>query len=341
LLDFSDGNATSSCNKNSQTKRNKLLNQNSQYNQFALSNRHFIQSSLDLLSKRLYSKIELLTQSYISQNFKISSSVQKEGSLKQPENPVFSKGLAFGSNKDIGSRSFETLNTAIFAFIDTLINYIDFLGTPVQSVNDYTTNLFLTLCDSIRCFVDALQEFYDGLVKNTHFGKFFSTDFYVTEKNSTEFTNTVEKVLSAHYSALQMDDAHFEEAKLPPRLVSEKQPSDAGVFKAGQDFSLLQGNLESIGGEIASDQILDFLYHPKLAIEDAFLKSDITSLVLLGQLSVNLADLIRSLKKFLTVYEGKIEKTKSEHSSSVNLSELHPIIKMITEIYNNSNIFIK
>ena len=58
-------------------KAKKLLNAISSTNQVALSNRHFIQSSLDLLSKRLYSKIELLTQSYISMDFKISTSLQK------------------------------------------------------------------------------------------------------------------------------------------------------------------------------------------------------------------------------------------------------------------------
>ena len=324
-------------------KAKKLLNPDSSTNQFALSNRHFIQSSLDLLSKRLYSKIELLTQSYISMDFKISTSLQKFQRTKEPENPVFSKGIKLESNKDIGSRSTEWLNSSIFAYIDTLINYIDFLGSPVQSVNDYTTNLFHTLCDSIKCFNESLISFYNTLVQNTHYQKFFQDDFYVQEKNGTEFNNTVDKVLSATFNALQMDDSHFEEAKLPQRDESLKfSESDKGVVKINSDYDLLQNQIiESIGEFADPDHLPDFIYHPKLSIEDSFLKSDITKLTLFGQLSVNLADMIRSLKKFLKVYEGKIEKTKSEFAGYVNVSELHPLIKTITDVYHNSNVFIK
>ena len=324
-------------------KAKKLLNPDSQLNQFALSNRHFIQSSLDLLSKRLYSKIELLTQSYISMDFKISNSLQKYQRLREPENPVFSKKIKLESNKDIGSRSTECLNSSIFAYIDTLINYIDFLGSPVQSVNDYTTNLFHTLCDSIKWFNEALLQFYNELVQGTHYQKFFQDDFYVQEKNSTEFNNTVDKVLSADFSSLQIDDSHFEEAKLPQRDESAKQSdSDSGTVKINSDYDLLQNQLiESIGQFADSDHLPDFIFHPKLAIEDNFLKSEITKLTLFGQLSVNLADMIRSLKNFLKVYEGKIEKTKSEFAGYVNVSELHPLIKTMTDVYHNSNIFIR
>jgi hypothetical protein len=187
-------------------KAKKLLNPQSQSSVFVLWNRHFIQGSLELLSNRLYSKMELLTEGYVSQNFKISTMMYK--STYQIEKPMLPNNSKFQSNKDIGSRSVENLNESIFTYMDSLINFITFLGSPVQSVNDYTTNLYYTLSNSIKIFTEKLQSFHQNLIKNTHYKhpKLFSEEYYQSERNSAEFIATVEKIISLSYDPMKQSN---------------------------------------------------------------------------------------------------------------------------------------
>lgn len=147
-------------------KAKKLMNPNSQYKVFVLWNRHFIQSSLDLLSKRLHSKIELLTDGYVSQNFKIFTLAHKEQFEQLNDIPILSKNNKQHGNKDLGSRSFESINTSIFVYMDSLIRFLKFLGSPVKSTqlfkskeassegqySDYTINLEHILHSNLKVF---------------------------------------------------------------------------------------------------------------------------------------------------------------------------------------------
>jgi len=121
-----------------------------------------------------------------------------------------------------------------------------------------------------------------------------------------------------------------------------KMDDQDGEVKFNADFSMLQiDNLQSIAGESNSENSLEFLYKPRLAIEEGYLKSDITTITLVAGLSAQLAELIRSLKRFLKVYEGKIERTKSDRSKGWKLNNLQAILKTMKDIYEDCNVFLK
>jgi hypothetical protein len=74
------------------------------------------------------------------------------------------------------------------------------------------------------------------------------------------------------------------------KILSEKLDDEsAGKVNFNADYSMLQiDNLQSIAGESNSENSLDFLYKPRLAIEEGYLKSDITTLTLISNLSFEL-----------------------------------------------------
>ncbi|CAI2370047.1 unnamed protein product [Moneuplotes crassus] len=340
------------CNEflqNLSDKAKKLMNPHSQYKVFVLWNKHFIESSLELLAERLRSKIELLTEGYVSQSFRIFTVAHKEQFEEQSDGRMIQKPN-ITSSKDLSSRSFESINESVFLYMDTLSRFLKFLGSPVKSnllfktsrsaeenYTDYTTNLHQTLVDNISMFSRKLESFFNELVKNTHFPgsnklekEFFSKDFYEGEINSVEFIKTVEKTISVAAST-SIDVIEEEKLSREGSIASGKDIVYDEYWNSKQNknemsFLQLEG-LESITGGGSSEEYLEFLKHPRLAIEDNYLKSDITLITLMIELSWNLGELIKGLKTF-------------EKATSHKLS-LQKTLKPIITIYNNCNIFLR
>ena len=184
----------------------------------------------------------------------------------------------------------------------------------------------------------------------------YDEECYVSEKVNAEYIATIDKVISSSYNKQDPSIPPFG-APVSPRDEELKDPLDHlndklthtyedgfGNIKVGPDFSLLQSDkLEVIGGQSDDSGAgnLSFLSHPRLNIEDHYLKTDVTLLTLMAQLSVHLGDLIHDLKHFMQIYEDKIERSKSDSKDGCQLNELQPYIQKLTMIYGDCNIYLK
>ena len=203
------------------------------------------------------------------------------------------------SSKDIATKSFAHINSDVFIYFECLINYIEFLGAPVRSVNDYTTNLFCTLCDSVKALAKVVEVFFSGLIKDTHYHKIYTDQYYLTEKNNAEYIATVDKVISISYKKDKNNEEIKDTLDFIGNDLEENIKDPHQDIKFGLDMSLLQSEkIESIGSAQGPEAELNFLYHPRRTMEDHYLKTDITLVTLIAQLSVHLGDLVRDLKEF-------------------------------------------
>lgn len=235
-----------------------------------LWNRHFIQGSLDLLSKRVFTKIDLLTTGYIKNGFTVSTMTQDPSLKPLADRPVLVAGNKTQSNKDLGGRSVEKLNSVIFIYMDSLINYIEFLSSPIKSPNEYTTNLSQSLKHSFKRFTDALQAFYKKL----------NNGVAVETRNLSTYFNL--KVSKMAQSLLQLDTPNGKFVKILNQLYFasiEEQKSafddfeknfddefddNKGVVKQNLGYSMLQKEVtDSAVKDPNFESVIDFLYAPE------------------------------------------------------------------------------
>jgi hypothetical protein len=70
---------------------------------------------------------------------------------------------------------------------------MNFLLEQTEEISEGTYQLVTTSTDTLKQFGKLVLEFHDSRRENTHFGILFPKEFYIHEKNSAEFMNTIDK----------------------------------------------------------------------------------------------------------------------------------------------------